>query len=188
MLGIVSTVASPLQPSLVSEASRNQEIISVLLFIPCTNQQPTVERAPTPRAVRVLGTLSYQPGNKYQKTKSWERKRGSGGPDHRTRTQALLISAQCTDPRGEAEDHQESRAAYTPMLCCCAWGWALVDKGRLACSSLFCLTAVKLLFSKATFKKKKDDIYQNLLSGDLGGRERGRVYCLWKQAKKMRKT
>lgn len=35
---------------------------------------------------------------------------------------------------------------------------------------------------------KKDDIYQNLLSGDLAGRERGRVYCLWKQAKKMRKT
>lgn len=69
----------------------------------------------------------------------------------------------------------------------CSWGWALVDKGRLAFSSLFCLTAVKLPFSKATFKKK-DDIYQSLLSGDLGGRERGRVYCLRKPAKKIRKT
>lgn len=36
---------------------------------------------------------------------------------------------------------------------------------------------------------KKDDIYQSLLSGgDLGGREKGRVYCLWKQAQKMKKT
>lgn len=69
-----------------------------------------------------------------------------------------------------------------------SWGWALVDKGQLAFSSLFCLTAVKLPFSKATFKKKKDDIYQSLLSGDLGGRERGRVYFLWKQAKKIRET
>lgn len=60
MLGIVSTAASPLQPGLVREASRNQEIISLLLFIPRANQQPTactVERAPAPRAVGVLGDL-----------------------------------------------------------------------------------------------------------------------------------
>lgn len=60
MLGIVSTAASRLQPGLVSEASHNQEIISSLLFIPHTNQQPTactVERAPAPRAVGVLRDL-----------------------------------------------------------------------------------------------------------------------------------
>jgi hypothetical protein len=33
-------------------------------------------------------------------------------------------------------------------------GWALVDKGRLVFSSLFCLTAVKLPFSKGLSKKK----------------------------------
>lgn len=68
----------------------------------------------------------------------------------------------------------------------CSWVWALVNKGRLAFNSVFCLTTVKLPFSKATFKKKKDDIYKSLLSGDLGGRERGRVYRPWKQAKKIK--
>lgn len=44
------------QPGLVSEASRNQEIISLLLFIPCSNQQPTActVEGSHPRAVGVL--------------------------------------------------------------------------------------------------------------------------------------
>lgn len=121
-----------------------------------------------------------------RRQKAGETKRGRESLDHRT--QALLGSARQTNPWGEAAgNHQEPWAALH-FASFCSWSWALVDKGRLAFSSLFCLTAVKLPFSKATFRKKKDDIYQSLLSGDLGGRERGRVYCLWKQAKKMRRT
>lgn len=92
---------------------------------------------------------------------------------------------------GRASRSITRSSGYATLFFILFLGWALVDNGRPVLSSLFCLTAVKLPFSKATFKKKKkkkDDIYQSLLSGDLGGREKGRVYCLWKQAQKMKKT
>lgn len=81
-------------------------------------------------------------------------------------------------PRGEPVQASSGAQGHAALFFILFLGWAPVDKGRLVFSSVFCLTAVKLPFSKATFKKKKDDIYQSLLSGDLGGREKGRVYCL----------
>lgn len=122
MLGIVSTSASPLQPGLVSEANCNQEIISLLLFIPCVNQQPTactVERAPAPRAVGVGGGGPQGPLVTSQETSSRrqravEMKRGRKSPDYRTRA---LLGVQCTDPWGEAaRDYQEPRQHYARFV------------------------------------------------------------------------
>lgn len=110
-------------------------------------------------------------------------KRGRKSPDYRTQA---LLGAQCTDPWGEAaQDYQEPRQHCAPLRFVLGVGlWSI--KGGWRSHPCSASLQSNCLFPRRL--SKKDDIYQSLLSGDLGGRERGRVYCLWKQAKKMRKT
>lgn len=98
----------------------------------------------------VSGTSSYQPENKQQKTKGQrEEETWTPGPGSSAR-----LSAQRTGPSGEPVQASPGAQGHATLFFILFLGWALVDKGRLVFSSLFCLTAVKLPFSKATFKKR----------------------------------
>lgn len=137
----------------------------MLLFIPCSNQQPTactVEREFPPQSSGgSRGPLVTSQETSGRRQKPGETKRGRESLTTGPRRCWALHSKQIPGERQLGITRSPGQR-YTPLIC--SWSWALVDKGRLAFSSLFCLTAVKLPFSKATFRKK-DDIYQSLLSG-----------------------
>jgi hypothetical protein len=106
--------------ALLARQAAIREIISLLLFIPRANQQPTactVERAPTPRAVGAPGSFSYQPGNQQQKTKGWEKEWRERDPVSARHPH----NAQVPGER-QSQAHQEPRATLHSSSFC-SWGW-----------------------------------------------------------------
>ena len=87
--------------------------------------------------------------------------------------------------RGSPGITRSPRQCYTPLRFVLGVGLWSIKGGRPSAPVL--PHCSQIAFFQGDFQKK-NDIYQSLLSGDLDGRERGRVYCLWKQAKKIRKT
>lgn len=85
----------------------------------------------------------------------------------------MQASALCTDPWGQAAGSPGAPGSepYAPAFCPGVGLWSIKGSWRSArCSAS--------LQSNCLFPRRlsqKDDIYQRLLSGDLGERERGRV-------------
>lgn len=119
MLGIVSTAASPLQPPLVSEASHNQEIISLLLFIPALISSPLLAQCKGPHPQSC--DCSQAPFVTSQETSSSRRhraeKRDRAGRRHRAQdpgSMMLLHSPQIPGERHIREDWAP-RQLYSPL-------------------------------------------------------------------------